>query len=113
MTHFWLKKFFFAINNDIMSSHQSTIVYSNDGSALSRVGNYVVQSISINGVQRALPTLGIFTESRESLAELEKLTLQMLSASTGHLFSGKDILEHIDFVMTDSTSHNLGVRTSV
>ena len=70
-----------SITNNIMSFNDSTIVYSNDGSAQSHVGNYVVQSVSINGVQRALPTLGIYTESRESLAELVKATVQMLSAS--------------------------------
>ena len=37
----------------------------------------------------------------------------MLLASTGYLFSEKDIVEHIDFVMTDSTSHNLGVIEQV
>ena len=101
------------ITHQIMDSKENTIVYSNDGSAQSGVGNYVVQSISINGVQRTLPTLGIFTESRESLAELEKTTFQILSASTGYRFSEKEIVEHIDFVMTDSTSHNLGVIEKV
>ena len=60
-----------------------TLVYSNDGSAPSGVGNFVVQSVTINGVQRALPTLRIFTELRESLAELEKFITKIISASTG------------------------------
>ena len=34
------------------------ITYSNDGSAQSGVGSYVVQSLTIDGVQRALPTYG-------------------------------------------------------
>lgn len=34
------------------------ITYSNDGSAQSGVGSYVVQSLTINGKQRALPTFG-------------------------------------------------------
>ena len=40
------------------------VTYSNDGSAMSGVGNYVVQSFTINNAQRALPTFSIFTESR-------------------------------------------------
>ena len=56
------------ITNEIMSSEMEIVVtYSNDGSALSGVGNYIVQSFSINGKQRALPTLNIFTETRASL----------------------------------------------
>ena len=72
-----------SITEQIMCSNDSTIVYSNDGSALSGVGNFVVQSISIDGKQRALPTMGIFTESRESLADLHKTTLYFVRASTG------------------------------
>ena len=40
------------------------ITYSNDGSAQSGVGSYVVQSLTIDGKQRTLPTCGkceIFT----------------------------------------------------
>lgn len=102
-----------SITEQIMCSSESTIVYSNDGSALSRVGNFVVQSISIDGKQRALPTMGIFTESRESLADLEKTTLQILSAATGQRYSDKEILEKIQFIMTDSTAHNIGVIQKV
>ena len=98
-----------------MCSSDSTIVYSNDGSALNGVGNFVVQSISIDGKQRALLTMGIFTESRESLAELQKTTLRILSASTGYTckYSEKEILEQIQFIMTDSTAHNIGVIQKV
>ena len=40
-----------SITKQIMCSSDSTIVYSNDGSALNGVGNFVVQSISIDGKQ--------------------------------------------------------------
>ena len=50
---------------------------------MSGVGNYVVQYVTINGNQ-TLPTMRIFTESRESLAELEKSTIKILSAVTGY-----------------------------
>ena len=79
---------------------------SNDGSAMNRVGNYIVQSFNINGKQRALPTLPIFRESRNNLKYLEVFTLNMLSASCGGRYSEKKILGKIDFIMTDSTDHN-------
>ena len=102
-----------SITEQIMCSTISTVMYSNDGSAMSGVGNYVVQSVTIDGKQRALPTMSIFTESRESLCDLEKTTLQILSASTGYKYSSKKIVEKINFVMTDSTAHNLEVFPSV
>ena len=77
------------IAHDIMSSEDETVVtYSNDGSSQSGVGGYIVQSFSIDG---------------------KLMTFQMLSAATGCKFSEKDLVEKIDFVITDSTSHNLGV----
>ena len=103
------------IVTEIMSpdSKEVVITYSNDGSGQSGVGNYVVQSFAVNGKQRALPTLPVFTESKETLKELEILTLEILSAASGGQYSERDILERIDFVMTDSTAHNLGVMEEV
>ena len=102
------------ITNEIMSSEMETVVtYSNDGSALSGVGNYIVQSFSINGKQRALPTLNIFTETRASLKELQLMTYKILAASSGWKYTEKDLVEKIDFVMTDSTAHNIGVIQDV
>lgn len=91
----------------------SCIVYSNDGSSQSGVGNYVVQSLTVNGIKRTLPSFGIFRETKESLADLTKATLQILSASSGYRYTPKMILEKISFVMTDSTAHNLGVIEKV
>lgn len=102
-----------AIVEELMQDGSSATVYANDGSSRSGVGSYVVQSLTINGNQRALPTFGIFTESRESLKELELATLKILSAASLHKFSEQDILNHIKFVMTDSTSHNLEVIEAV
>ena len=100
---------------EIMSpeSIKSAITISNDGSAQSGVGNYVVQSFFIYGKQRALPTLPIFTESQNSLAEMQLFILRMLSAASGYRFTEKDILGRIDFVVTDSTEHNMGVIEKV
>lgn len=97
----------------MQEGNEGKIMYANDGSATSRVGNYVVQSLVINGKQRALPTLGIFSETRDNLKELEILTLNILAAACGHNYSPKDILSRITFVMTDSTAHNLGVIENV
>ena len=88
---------------------QSCVVYPNDGSGQSGVGNYIVQSLTVNGTQRNLPTFGIFTETRSNLKDLTVSTMDILSASTGHKYSASGILKNIDFTMTDSTSHNLGV----
>ena len=65
----------------------------------------MVQYVTIDGKQWTLPTTGILTESRESLAELEKSTIEILSAATGYKYSAKDIVEKINFVMTNSTAH--------
>ena len=93
-----------SIVEEVMSEDTiASITYSNDGSSVSEVGSYVVQSLTLNGVQRCLPSFGIFTESRESLKDLEICTVKILSASCCHEYSEKEILQHIKFVMTDST----------
>ena len=95
------------IVTEIMSPEsEATITYSNDGSSKSGVGNFIVQSFIINGKQRALPTLPIFTESVQSLKELEKMTLEILSLASGRKYSEAEIYERIDFVMTDSTAQS-------
>ena len=66
---------------------ETMVVWANDGSAMSGVGSYVVQSLNINGIKRALPTVGIFTESRESLSDLMKDTVKILSTSTGYKYT--------------------------
>ena len=98
------------IANEIMLPDSHTVViYSNDGSAQSGVRNYVVKSFSINGKQRPLPTRSIFTESETSLKEMQLMTFKMLAASTGWEYTEKKLVEKIDFVVTDSTFHSLGV----
>ena len=77
------------------------------------VGSYVVQSLTLNGVQRCLPTFGIFTESRESRKYMEICTLKILFASCCHEYSEKKILQYIKSVMIDSTPHNLNVMNQV
>ena len=59
--------FFCSTTEQIMTSENSTIVYCNDVSGISGVGNYMVQYVIIIEKQQILPTMGIFTESPESL----------------------------------------------
>ena len=60
-------------------------------------------------IECSLPTLGIFTESRESL-DLEITMLKILSTASNHKYTEQAILRKIYSVMTDSTSHNLEIR---
>ena len=92
---------------------EACVVYSNNGPAQRGMGNYVVQSLSIYGVQRNLSTFGIFTEKRETLADLVKCTIQILSAASTYKYSTSDILKKITFAMSDSTAHNLKVMEKV
>ena len=64
----------------------SSITYSNDRSLITSDVLLVVLSFTINGVQHALPTMSIFTESRQSFKDLEITILKMLSAATGHKY---------------------------
>ena len=81
-----------SITGQMIASDNSTIVYSNDKSGMSGIGNYLVQSVSIDGKQRTLPIMGIFTEPRESLAKLDKLTIEILSDTTSDKYSATDIV---------------------
>ena len=56
-----------------------------------------------------MPKLWIFAETEKSLAELIQTTLEIPSVATGCMYTESQIMAKIDFVMTDSTSHNLGV----
>ena len=94
-------------------SGSACVVYSNDGSAESGVGNYVAQSMSVSGVQRNIPNFGIFTEKRETLAELVKCTILIISSASAYRYSSEEIFKKIDFVMSDITAHNLKVMEKV
>ena len=67
------------MNNDT----KPCMVYSNDGSGQSGVGNYVVQSLTVNGVQRTLPTLPIVSESKNTLKDHYMHTLKILLPVVG------------------------------
>ena len=100
------------IVKEIMNaSDNCTITYADDGSKKQGAGSFSVQGIIINGVWRALPTLSIASESRENLALLKETTLDLLEAVSN--VPKRTLFERLDFVMTDSTSHNKGVHDLV
>ena len=72
-----------------------------------------MQSLTMNGVRISLPTFGVFTGTREILKDLQIATLDILSAASNSECSKEDILKRISFVMSDSTSHKLGVTEAV
>ena len=59
------------------------------------------------GIQRALQTMGIHSETRENLKDLQITIYNILSVVSSHKCSLKDLMGKVKFVMTDSTSHNL------
>ena len=91
----------------------AVVTYSNVGYAQNGIRNYIIHSISVNGKQAAYPTISIFTESKASLKKMQPVTFKMLATATGWRYTEKDLVEKIDFVITDSTSHNLGVIEEV
>ena len=100
------------IADKILCSDQSvTITYHDDGSKKQGVGSYSVQGASINGEFLPFPTLNISSETRQNLAELKLTVLSMLAVCGG--CTRESLWEKIDFVMTDSVSHNLGVEDIV
>ena len=54
----------------------ASITCTNDGSSMSGVGSYVVQSLTLTDGKRCLSTFGIFPESHKSLRDLEICTLK-------------------------------------
>ena len=48
------------IFEELVEEGNHATVYANDEFSRSGVGSFVVQSLTINGTQRALPTFGIF-----------------------------------------------------
>ena len=84
---------------DIMNGNShNVVIYSNDGPSLNRTSNFVAQSFNTRD----------FCKNKKYLAELIQTTLEILSAATG-MYTKTQIMAKIDFVKTDSTSHNLGV----
>ena len=93
------------IAEKIISSDQSvTITYHDDGSKKQGAGSYSVQGASINGEFFPFPTLNISSETRQNLADLKITVLNFLAVCGG--FTSRAIWEKIDFVMTDSVTHN-------
>ena len=88
-----------------------TITYHDDGSKKQGAGSYSVQGASINGEYYPFPTVNISSETRVNLAELKLTILSLLAVCGG--CTRESLWEKVDFVMTDSVSHNLMVEDIV
>ena len=89
-----------SVVEEVMSGKRIVVTYSNDGSAMSGLGSYVVQSLTIDNVQCVLPTFSIFTESRSSLQEMEITTLKIMCCAVGYCYTEAEILSNVKFVMS-------------
>ena len=71
---------------DVMKGNkkETCVVYSFDGSAVNGVGNYVVQSFTVNEANRSLPAFGVFSESKETIKNLQITTFDILSAASNY-----------------------------
>ena len=66
---------------------EKCVVYSNNGTARSGVGTYVVKPLTIKWKTKNFSDLGVITESRSTLAELTKTTLDVLVHQLHHAIS--------------------------
>ena len=75
---------------------------------MNEIGNYVVPSFTVNGVHRSLPTLGVFSVSKETLKDLLKSSISpdILFTAINCNYKPNKIFKRILFVMFDSTAHN-------
>ena len=55
----------------------------------------------------------MYSPKRETLADLIKCNIAILSASSAYKYSTQDILKKTEFVMSYSTSHNLQAMEKV
>ena len=77
------------------------------------IGNYVVQSFTVNGVHRSPPTFGVFFGSKETLKDQQITTVYILSAASNYNYKPDEFFKKMPFVISDSTAHNLGVLEEV
>ena len=109
-----LSKIALAIANAPLNA---TISLHDDGSRGQGCGGYSVSGVTLPGEKAGstkyypFPTLPIAKETRENLAEL-KLTVLSILATCGGV-TRQSLWSKVDFVMTDSVSHNKGVEQLV
>ena len=95
----------------------ATVTLHDDGSRAQGCGGYSVSGVTLPGKELGtteyypFPTLPIARETRENLADL-KLTLLSILATCGDV-TRQNLWTKVDFVMTDSVSHNKGVEELV
>ena len=92
----------------------ATVTLCDDGSQAQGCGGYSVSGVTLPGEDPGtttyypFPTLPIARETTENLADL-KLTIIFILATCGEV-SSQSLWSKVDFVMTDSVSHNRGVE---
>ena len=95
----------------------ATVTFHDDGSRAQGCGGYSVSGVTLPGqapgttTYYPFPTLPIAKETRENLADL-KLTILSILATCGGV-TRQILWSKVDFVMTDSVSHNKGVEEIV
>ena len=91
------------IAEKILCSDQSvTITYHDDGSKKQGAGSYSVQGASIDGKYYPFHTVNISSLTRVKLAELKLTIMSLLAVCRA---CTRESL-WVEFVMTDSVSHN-------
>lgn len=95
----------------------ATVTLHDDGSRAQGCGGYSVSGVTLPGKEPGtttyypFPTLPIAKETRENLANLKLTILSMLATCGG--VTRQCLWSKVDFVMTDSVSHNRGVEEVV
>ena len=101
----------------VESASNATVTLHDDGSRAQGCGGYSVSGVTLPGKEPdttsyyPFPTLPISKETRENLADLKLTILSILSTCGG--VSRQSIWSKVDFVMTDSVSHNKQVENLV
>ena len=101
----------------VESPSNATVTLHDDGSRAQGCGGYSVSGVTLPGsepettIYYPFPTLPIAKETRENLADLKLTILSILSTCGG--VSRQSIWSKVDFVMTDSVSHNREVEDLV
>ena len=97
------------VNLMLDQEEQTAVTYHDDGSRFKGIGGYSVQGVTVKGKFFPLPTLAISSETRENLADLKIVVLQLLSVTAGL----EALWEKVDFVMGDGTAPSVGVMEIV
>ena len=65
------------VNLMLDQEEQTAVTYHDDGSRFKGIGGYSVQGVTVKGKFFPLPTLAISSETRENLADLKIVVIQL------------------------------------